>query len=433
MTGNGPDEDELGPAADAGGSTAPRFFSVVTDGSDTLPPGSTSDVPEGSAHESSGGGPGDVAGDILPVPDSGEDAEPDELDEVYSEVEDARKGPGFLAGVLLGAFTGGVVAAVAVVVAALAIWPSSGGLDVEKVLGGIDPAVVRISIGSDDVVGVGAGTGFFIDSQGTVVTNAHVVEDADTITAELSDGRTFAAELLGADPTRDLAVVRIDIGEPTTAARLGSSEGVSVGDPVIAIGNALGLAGGPTVTTGIISALNRTVPTESARLTNVIQTDAAINPGNSGGPLVNADGEVIGISTAIAGDAEGIGFAISIDHARPVIDSLVVGIVPTRPLLGVRVTDLSNIDDDDLDELGVVAESGAVVVDVTEGEAADLAGIEVGDVIVSFRDRAIGSASELVAEVRRSEVGGEVAVSLLRGEERIETQVSLGEILGAGG
>ncbi|MCB0989422.1 MAG: trypsin-like peptidase domain-containing protein [Acidimicrobiales bacterium] len=423
---------------DASDGASTRFFSVVTDGSDSrqeLPAADAETSPETVGDADGGDGVVEDAS-ISPQAQSpnafADEPFVDDGDDLVGAFRTDRR-PGFLTGVVLGSAVGAVVAAVVAALVLVVFGPSSTGLDVKEVLTEIEPAVVRISIGSDGVEGIGAGTGFFIDSEGTVVTNAHVVEDADSITAELSDGRVFVAELLGSDPTRDLAVVRIDVGEPTVPARLGSSQDVSVGDPVVAIGNALGLAGGPTVTTGIVSALHRTVPTESARLTNVIQTDAAINPGNSGGPLVNSHGEVIGISTAIAGDAEGIGFAISIDHARPVIDSLVVGIVPTRPLLGVRVTDVARIDEADREELGLTVDSGAVVVEVTDGEAADLAGIQVGDVIVGFREDQIETAAELVAAVAGSRVGMSVEVDIVRGAQSLSTQVNLGEILGAGG
>ncbi len=401
-----------------------RFTAVVTDES-TVPLSDRSSAPDD----------GEVSADdtIIPAdpdPDPDVENEPDNSDPVGQY----RRRGGFVNGIVLGAVIGGIVAAFVAIAVDRWVTPEpAASLDVKEVLTQIEPAVVRISIGAEGISGVGAGTGFFIDTTGTVVTNAHVVEDADVITAELSDGRVYEAELLGADPTRDLAVVRIDMEEPAVPARLGSSDGIAVGDPVLAIGNALGLAGGPTVTTGIVSALNRTVPTESARLTNVIQTDAAINPGNSGGPLVNAEGEVIGISTAIAGDAEGIGFAIAINHARPVIDSLVHGIVPTRPLLGVQVLDVRNISAAERDDFAVSTDGGAVVLDVTAGEAADAAGIEVGDVIVRFEGREVQSAAELVDAVRKSDIGREVSIGFMRGEDRSEVEVRLGELLGAGG
>ena len=184
----------------------------------------------------------------------------------------------------------------------------AGRLDVKAVLAAVAPTVVQIEIQTGDgVFGGGQGTGFIISADGQVVTNAHVVEAATDIKVMLYDGSIKAAELVQQDPTRDLAVLKID-GENLPAARLGISAEVEVGDEVLAIGNALGLGDTPTVTTGIVSALERELQLSGSRLTRLIQTDAAINPGNSGGPLVNANGEVIGVNTAIAGNAEGIGF-----------------------------------------------------------------------------------------------------------------------------
>ena len=221
----------------------------------------------------------------------------------------------------------------------------AGRLDVKAVLAAVAPTVVQIEVSSEDgIFGGGQGTGFIISSDGQVVTNAHVVEGAASINVMLSDGTVKTAELVQQDPTRDLAVLQIE-GENLPAARLGRSAEVEVGDEVLAIGNALGLGDTPSVTTGIVSALERELQLSGNRLTRLIQTDAAINPGNSGGPLVNAKGEVIGVNTAIAGNAEGIGFAISIDHARPVIETLQTGEVPKRPLLGVNIIDVEMLDD----------------------------------------------------------------------------------------
>jgi len=338
----------------------------------------------------------------------------------------------FLQGVFLGALVGALVAASLVLVLRDGSTTASvDTFDVGLVLEIIEPAVVKVEVLSS-TQGAGAGTGFVISPDGDIVTNAHVVEDATEIIVFLSDGTEMPARLLGADPTRDLAVIKID-ASGLTVANLGTSSSIEVGDPVLAIGNALDLAGGPTVTTGIVSARNRVVPTESTRLTNVLQTDAAINPGNSGGPLVNANGEVIGISTAIAGNAEGIGFAIEIDHARPVIDSLAEGIVPSRPLLGVSVIDVEDIAEGDVAQYDIQQPVGAVVSRLSEGEAAATAGIEVGDVIVEFNGHIIESSSDLVAAVRASDIGDENQVVFFRGSDRKVVFVTLGELAGAGG
>jgi S1-C subfamily serine protease len=187
------------------------------------------------------------------------------------------------------------------------------------------PAVVAITTDSGPTLGRsgGAGTGFVIDSDGIIVTNDHVVDSARSISVTTSDNRRFDARALGEDPSSDLAVLKVDAtGLPTI--ELGDSNQVQVGDDVVAIGNALDLDGGLSVTRGIVSGLNREIPTENGRLTGLIQTDAAINPGNSGGPLVDAQGRVIGINTAIANPttAQNVGFVIPISPASAIIGGL---------------------------------------------------------------------------------------------------------------
>ena len=313
---------------------------------------------------------------------------------------------------------------------------SSGGsvLDIKAVLEAIQPAVVSVR-SSVEGGGSGAGTGFIISSDGKVVTNAHVVEDALEIEVTLQTGETYDATVVAQDSTRDLAVLKID-AMGLTAARLGSSAELEVGDPVVAIGNALDLGSSPTVTTGIVSALDREVETVSAHLRRVIQTDAAINPGNSGGPLVNAAGEVIGVNTAIAGNAEGIGFAISIDHARPVIESLVQGVVPSRPLLGVNIADASAITDEGRESLGLSEDitEGVVIVGIVPGEAADRAGLQAGETILQFGGVDIEDAGQLVDVVRAADASESVRILILSadGVERTVT-VKLGSAEGAGG
>jgi S1-C subfamily serine protease len=371
-----------------------------------------------------------------------------------------EKGGGrrFFAGVALGALVGGLVgggmvvafgddAAPAVIAADVATISDDsanettqvvvnnigGGLDVKAVLSVIEPAVVTVSVFGER--GDGAGTGFVISSDGDIVTNAHVVEGAVTVSVVFSDGERLEAEVVQVDPTRDLAVLHVE-AQGLVTARLGSSADLEVGDPVLAIGNALDLGDSPTVTTGIVSALDREVNTASARLTRIIQTDAAINPGNSGGPLVNAAGEVIGINTAIAGNAEGIGFAISIDHARPVIESLVQGVVPTRPLLGVNISDVRDLTPEGREAAGLtdVVTTGALVVGISPGEAADRAGILVGETIVEFDGVRIENADDLVGAVRGAAVDSEVSVFVLSAAG-VERQVALvlGSATGAGG
>jgi serine protease Do len=211
------------------------------------------------------------------------------------------------------------------------------GLDVAAVLKQDQPAVVSVQTKSMSVdnllqpeVQQGAGTGFIVSSDGKIVTNDHVIDGAQQVQVTLADGTTKAATVVGADRDADLAVLKIDANNLPTV-KLGDSNDVAVGDPVVAIGNALALQGGPTVTEGIVSAENRTISEENGvRLQHVIQTDAAINPGNSGGPLVDSQGRVIGINTAVAGQAQNIGFAISIDQAKQSLSDLESGQTPAH-------------------------------------------------------------------------------------------------------
>lgn len=312
----------------------------------------------------------------------------------------------------------------------------AGRLDVKAVLAAVAPTVVQIEVSSEDgIFGGGQGTGFIISSDGQVVTNAHVVEGAANINVMLSDGTVRTAELVQQDPTRDLAVLKID-GENLPAARLGRSAEVEVGDEVLAIGNALGLGDTPSVTTGIVSALERELQLSGNRLTRLIQTDAAINPGNSGGPLVNAKGEVIGVNTAIAGNAEGIGFAISIDHARPVIETLQTGEVPKRPLLGVNIIDIEMLDATSREQYNIYegVETGVVIVALVEDGAANAAGLKVGEVVTEFDGQEIESVQDLVAAVRDSEIGRTVLVEVVSNDGSIrKVDVELGFTEGAGG
>ena len=305
-------------------------------------------------------------------------------------------------------------------------------LDIKAVLRAIAPSVVQVE--TDGGFG-GAGTGFFVSGDGHVVTNAHVVKDAQTIVIMTSNGDLHKAELVQKDSTRDLAVLKVD-GTGFAAARLGSSAGVEVGDEVLAIGNALGLGDTPTVTTGIVSALDRSLQLMAGRLTQLIQTDAAINPGNSGGPLVNAYGEVIGVNTAIAGDAEGIGFAISIDHARPVIVTLLTGEIPKRPLLGVNVIDLSNLDETSRIQYGIYAgaKEGVVIAGLSEDGAANAAGLKIGELITKFDSTRIRKVEDLVDAVRDSKIGRGVIVEVMSSDGELRSvEVELGFTEGAGG
>jgi serine protease Do/serine protease DegQ len=255
------------------------------------------------------------------------------------------------------------------------------------------------------------GSGVIVDAkQGYVLTNNHVIDDADQITVTLRDGRHFEARLVGTDPEVDIAVVEIP-AEQLDAVPMADSDQLRVGDFVVAIGNPFGL--GQTVTSGIVSALGRTgLGIEGYE--DFIQTDASINPGNSGGPLVNLRGELVGINTAIlapSGGNVGIGFAIPVNMARNIMAQLVRYGEVQRGLLGITSQDITP---DLANAFGLKARSGAVVVAVAPKSPAALAGVEVGDIIISLDGRAVRDSSELRNRVGLKRVGTDVKLDLLR-------------------
>lgn len=278
----------------------------------------------------------------------------------------------------------------------------------------------------------GQGSGFIVDPSGIILTNAHVVDGADRVTVTLKDGRTLDGKVTGEDKVTDLAVVKV-IGDKLPVVALGDSDQVQVGDWAIAVGNPLGLDN--TVTLGIISTLKRSsaqVGIPDKRL-DFIQTDAAINPGNSGGPLVNAQGEVIGINTAIRADAMGIGFAIPINKAKNIKDQLARGEKITHPYLGVQMTtltpELARQNNGDPNAVFNVPEvNGVIVVRVLPNTPAAKAGIRRGDVITQINEQAVTTAEQLQALVETSKLGQSLQVKLLRGEQTKQLQVRTGEL-----
>jgi len=296
--------------------------------------------------------------------------------------------------------------------------------DIRAILAKVQPAVVRINIGSNR--GDASGSGFIVADDGVIVTNAHVVEGADKITVILDGGDEEPAEVRGVDAADDLAVVKIArTGLPTV--ELGDSDTLQVGDSVVAIGSALGLEGGPSVTSGIVSALERSIETNNRTLLpNMIQTDAAINPGNSGGPLVDAGGRVVGINTAIANPAasNSVGFAIAISSAESIIEDLGAGRDARVAFLGVATRTLT-ADEAAARDLGV--DHGARVVDTTAGAPAGEAGIRVGDVIVEIGGGQIRSMEDVAREVRSHAPGAQVEVVVVRDRQRRSFDVVLAE------
>ena len=342
-----------------------------------------------------------------------------------------------------GALVGGVVGAVVAALVATVMWvalpreeanrtvtevrPSleldASALDIQTLLSKVRPSVVSIKTGTAN--GEAAGSGVVLSADGLVLTNAHVVDGASGVEVEFSDGSTHGADLVGSFPTNDVALVKVRGVTDLTAATLGTSDELQVGDDVVAIGNALNLGADPTVTKGIVSAIDRSISAPGVQLENLIQTDAAINPGNSGGPLVNAAGEVVGINTAIIPDSQNLGFSLAIDQIKPLIDQIKEGkgeINADTPFLGVSTTNIEEQRTELLDRFGIDAEAGAFVVEVVEGSAAAEAGLEPGDVIISIDGTEVKSKDDVGSAVRGHKPGDEITVTYLRdGEEHTGT------------
>jgi serine protease Do len=296
-------------------------------------------------------------------------------------------------------------------------------LDVQGVLQAVQEGVVsiRTEVRQQGIFGTqtgqAAGSGMIIDESGLVLTNAHVVRGASSITVSLQNGASLEGDVVGAIRAADVALVQIDPGnQRLSPVRLGSSDALRVGDDVVAVGNALNLGEAPTVTTGIVSATDRSVPAQDGvTLRDLVQTDAAINPGNSGGPLVDASGAVIGVNTAIAQGAENIGFAIAIDAVKPLIEDIRAGSVP---FLGVATLDLDGIDRDVRENLGADRE-GALVSEVEPGSGAEAAGLRPRDLIVGIDGEAVTNSADVRALVAAADPGDTVEIRYVRdGEER---------------
>lgn len=294
-----------------------------------------------------------------------------------------------------------------------------GRLDVAGVVDAVGPAVatIRTDVGGR-LAGAGAGTGVVVSEGGEVLTNAHVVEGASRIHVTLAgESQSRTATLVGADAAADLALLRIDASDLDVAV-LGSSASLAVGDDVVAIGNALALRGGPTVTRGIVSALDRSVDTGAGSMTGLIQTDASISSGNSGGPLVDAAGEVVGINTAVAASgggtaAENIGFAIPVDQAPPILERLRDGTQAAEAgYLGVDVADPTD------------GSRGAVLTAIAPGGPADDAGLRPADLVTSIDGTPVDGAAALAGAVRTRTPGAAVEVAFARGgQERQVTAI----------
>ncbi len=297
--------------------------------------------------------------------------------------------------------------------------PVEDRLDVGAVLDHITASVVTISADLDG--GQSVGTGVIVSSDGEILTNAHVVNGADEIRVRLAgETEPREARLLAADPGNDLALLRMS-GDAFDAAVFADPDSIRLGDEVVAIGFALGLDGDPSVTLGIVSALDRTIGTDGAFLDGLIQTDAAISSGNSGGPLVNALGEVVGINTAVARDtatsaATNVGFAISASEALPVIEALRAqsnGDVRSEGYLGVELDDRRD------------GGQGAVIRSVTDGTPAADGGVEAGDLVVAADGATIDGATGLIAAIRDLQPGDSTTITVVRAGQRLDLTVTL--------
>lgn len=264
----------------------------------------------------------------------------------------------------------------------------------------------------------GTGSGFILSADGRLITNAHVVEGAETVQVTLKDGRELVGEVLGVDPVTDVAVIKVD-AENLPTVKLGQSATLNPGEWAIAIGNPLGLDN--TVTVGIISALDRSssevgVPDKRVKF---IQTDAAINPGNSGGPLLNAYGEVIGINTAIRANAQGLGFAIPIETATRISKQLFEVGRAEHPFLGIRMSNLTPERRDELNKSGdrsltIEQDSGVIVLGIIPDSPAEAADFAIGDIIIKVDGVAVETATDVQQEVEKSRIGEPLTVEVQR-------------------
>jgi serine protease Do len=298
----------------------------------------------------------------------------------------------------------------------------------------VAPAVVTITTTTGGLIsGSGTGSGVIYDANGWILTNRHVAEGSESMTVTLNDGRSFDGSVYGLDSLTDLAIVKIE-GEDLPVAPIGSSDNLEPGQLAIAIGNPLGFEN--TVTTGIVSGLGRVITasdasqTSAETLRNLIQTDAAINPGNSGGPLVNSAGQVIGINTAVNAEAQGLGFAIPIDVAKPIMEQALAGQELQRPWIGVFYVPVTPAI---AEEEGLGVDTGALISSSSEGSSAifpgspaEAAGLRDGDVIVAIDGEQISTDVDLAALMLLHAPGDTVTLRVLRDSSVTEVDVTLG-------
>ena len=265
----------------------------------------------------------------------------------------------------------------------------------------------------------GQGSGIILDKRGLIVTNSHVIDGANQVHVGLKDGRTFTGEVVGADPATDVAVIRVD-ADDLPAAELGDSESLKVGQFVLAIGNALALPGGPTVSLGVLSAKGRPLPGTDFIFEGLLQTDAAVNPGNSGGPLASLDGNVIGITTMMIPYAQGMGFAIPINTVKKIAQEIVENGRVSRRWIGISGIDVSP---QLARRYGLQAESGFLVAEVVPQSPADSAGLKTGDVIVGADGGEVKHTKDLLFAISKVEQGQSINLSVDRMGKKGELEV----------
>ena len=258
----------------------------------------------------------------------------------------------------------------------------------------------------------GMGSGFIVSEDGYIITNNHVIEGASQIEVTLTSNKSYPAKVVGADRELDLAVLKINPSNKLNTLKLGNSDQAAVGDWVIAIGNPYGLD--HTVTVGVISAKGRPVSIEDKNFRNLLQTDASINPGNSGGPLINLQGEVVGVNTAVNIQAQGIGFAIPATTVVDVYNQLITKGTVAHPYLGVNIQPTQD-------------QSGVIVSGITPNSPASAAGLRQGDVIVKFKGKAITTTQDLLDAVADSQVGEKVSLGIIRSGQMRQIEVIMGD------
>jgi len=310
--------------------------------------------------------------------------------------------------------------------------PSSGVVlyDVSELVKQVRPGVVAVTetgvtydMFRRRVETEGQGTGIVIDDQGHILTNYHVISGAESVGVYAEDGRERSARVIFGDPATDIALLEVEDTEGLVPLVFGDSDAMEVGDPVIAMGNALGLdATSPTVSVGIVSALGRSIETSQATLEDLIQTDAAINSGNSGGPLLNAAGEVIGINTAIASGAENIGFSISINSVKGEIARALSGI--GVPFIGV--TTIAN-SPELAQRYRLAASEGLIVTSVLPTGPASEAGLEAGDIILAVEGTTVAAEEDLDAAIAAAGAGQAVTLTIVRGRQSGDVEVVVAE------